>query len=287
MFVWSKLSAAKWSDAWEERFAGVTDVNLVISSFPGRETVRVEGYCSTQRRALAIQKEWGGSVRELKTQNWAAMASKATPPLKVRETFVVTTARTDAEIAQDRREHPGREIIAIPADMAFGTGHHETTSTVLRMLVDTAKELKAANRPWSLADLGCGSGILAIAALKLGAKDAWGCDYDAAAVRISKENAKRNATPKARFERIDVLEWAPPRQWDIVAANIFHDVLEAAFPAIAASVAPGGLLILSGILHTQANTCLRAGKKCGFKPEQVIRRGKWVTMAGRIRQRNK
>ena len=65
MFVWSKLSAAKWSDAWEERFAGVTDVNLVISSFPGRETVRVEGYCSTQRRALAIQKEWGGSVREL------------------------------------------------------------------------------------------------------------------------------------------------------------------------------------------------------------------------------
>jgi ribosomal protein L11 methyltransferase len=104
-------------------------------------------------------------------------------------------------------------------------------------------------------------------------------------VRISKENAKRNATPKARFERIDVLEWSPPRQWDIVAANIFHDVLEAAFPAIAASVAPDGLLILSGILHTQAETCLRAGKKSGFKPEQIIRRGKWVTMAGRIARR--
>ncbi|MBK8091218.1 MAG: 50S ribosomal protein L11 methyltransferase [Verrucomicrobiaceae bacterium] len=283
MHIWSKLSASKWADAWEERFAGATDVNLVITSIPGRDTVRVEIYCPTKRRADSIQKMWGGSVRELKNQNWAAMASKATPPLKVRETFVITTARNEAEIAKNRREYPGREIIAIPADMAFGTGHHETTSTVLRLLVDAAKPLQAAKRPWSLADLGCGSGILAIAAMKLGAKDAWGCDYDPAAVRISKENAKRNLTPKIRFERVDVLEWTPPRQWDIVAANIFHDVLEAAFPRIAAAVAPGGLLILSGILHTQADTCLKAGKKAGFKPTEVIRRGKWVTMIGKVR----
>ena len=283
MFVWSKLSAEKWADAWEERFAGAKDVTLVINSFPGRKTVRVEVYCQTQKRADSIQNEWGGSVRQLKQQNWAAMASKATPPLKVREVFVVCTARSDAEMAKASREFPGRAVIGIPADMAFGTGHHETTSTVLRMLVDAAKPLKATGKSWGLADLGCGSGILAIAAAKLGATRVWGGDYDAQAVRISKENAKRNGTPKLRFTRLDVLSWQPDQQWDIVAANIFHDVLEAAFPQIVRSVAPGGMLILSGILHTQADSCLAAGKKAGFVPKNVVRKGKWVTMQGTVR----
>jgi ribosomal protein L11 methyltransferase len=153
------------------------------------------------------------------------------------------------------------------------------------MLIDLAKPLRAAAEPWSLADLGCGSGILAIAAEKLGASSVWGCDYDAAAVRISKENALRNGTPKVRFSKEDVLRWKPKRQWDIVAANIFHDVLEEAFPSIASAVAAGGTLILSGILHTQADSCLRAGKKAGFKPLKRIRRGKWVTLMGKVRSR--
>lgn len=282
MFVWSKLSAEKWADAWEERFAGATDLTLVITTFPGRSTIRVEAYCPKKTRAQAIQKMWGGSVRELKNQNWAAMASKATPPLKVRDRFLIVTERSEAGLARLQREYPGRDLISIPADMAFGTGHHETTSTVMRLLVDLAAKLNKTGKPWTLADLGCGSGILAIAAEKLGAKRVWGCDYDPQAVRISKENAKRNATPKARFTKLDVLEWEPAEQWDIVAANIFHDVLEAAFPAIARSVAPGGTLILSGILHTQAGTCLAAGQKSGFKADRILRKGKWVTMIGHI-----
>ncbi|MDP1592583.1 MAG: 50S ribosomal protein L11 methyltransferase, partial [Prosthecobacter sp.] len=106
MFVWSKLSATKWSDAWEERFAGSNDATLVISSFPGRQTIRVEVYCATEKRARAIQKEWGGSVRQLKQQNWAAHASQAPPPVKVREKFVVCTARTNAELTKARKEFP-------------------------------------------------------------------------------------------------------------------------------------------------------------------------------------
>jgi ribosomal protein L11 methyltransferase len=282
MFVWSKLSAEKWADAWEERFAGATDLTLVITTVPGRRTIRVEAYCEKKTRALAIQKMWGGSVRELKSQNWAAMASKATPPLKVRDRFLIVTERTEAGLSRLRREHPGREILSIPADMAFGTGHHETTSTVMRLLVDLADELRKAGKSWTLADLGCGSGILAIAADKLGAKRVWGCDYDPQAVRISKENAKRNGSPKARFTKLDVLEWQPAESWDIVAANIFHDVLEAAFPALARSVASGGTLILSGILHTQAASCLAAGQKSGFKADRILRKGKWVTMIGHI-----
>ncbi len=283
MFVWSKLSAAKWSDAWEERFSGSADATLVVSSFPGKQTIRVEAYCATEKRAKSIQKEWGGSVRQLKQQNWAAHASQAPPPVKVREKFVVCTARTNAELAKARKAFPDREIIAVPADMAFGTGHHATTATVLRLLVDLAADLNKSGKPWRMADLGCGSGILAIAAAKLGACQVWGCDYDPAAVRISKENAERNDTPEVSFTRVDVLKWQPKKTWDIVAANIFHDVLEAAFPQLIQSVAPGGVLMLSGILRTQAKDCLAAGKRAGFVVQKTNTKGKWVTALGTVK----
>ncbi|MGV3662551.1 MAG: 50S ribosomal protein L11 methyltransferase [Prosthecobacter sp.] len=285
MFVWSKLSASKWADAWEERFSGMTDATLVISSFPGRSTIRVEAYCTTQRRAKAVQRQFGGTVRKLKPQNWAAMPAQNPPPVKVRETFVICTARTAADMAKAEKTFPNRAIIGVPADMAFGTGHHATTATVLRLLVDHARPLQAAGKRWSMADMGCGSGILAIAAAKLGASRVWGCDYDPAAVRISKENAERNDTPGVKFSKIDVLKWEPRQTWDIVAANIFHDVLEAAFPQLLRSVAPGGILMLSGILRTQAKDCLAAGKKAGFVVEKVITRGKWVTALGSVRVR--
>lgn len=285
MFVWSKLSASKWADAWEERFAANTDATLVITSFPGRDTIRVEAYCPVRRHANAIQKQFGGSVRHLKQQNWAALSAQTPPPVKVREKFVVCAARTEAKLAKARKTFPGREIIAVPADMAFGTGHHATTATVLRLLVDLAKPLQAAGKKWTMADIGCGSGILAIAAAKLGASQVWGCDFDPDAVRISKENAERNDTPAIRFSKTDVLKWEPKKTWDIVAANIFHDVLEAAFPQLLRSLAPGGVLMLSGILRTQAKECLAAGKRAGFVVQKVVTKGKWVTAMGTARVR--
>jgi ribosomal protein L11 methyltransferase len=282
MHVWSKLSAAKFADAWEERFPASDEATLVITSAPGKDSIRVEVYCPAASHARALQKELGGSVRHLKPQNWAALSSKAPPPVKVRQTFVICAARTDVEVAKARKAFPKREIIAVPADMAFGTGHHATTATVLRLIVDAAKTLNQRGRPWSLADIGCGSGILAIAAEKLGAGRVWGCDFDPAAVRISKENASRNHTPKARFTKVDVLNWQPKQTWDIVAANIFHDVLEAAFPQLVHSIAPGGMLLLSGILRSQAKGCLDAGKRAGLKIEKVVTRGKWVTAVARL-----
>jgi len=283
MHVWSKLSAAKFADAWEKRFPASDEATVVITSVPGKDSIRVEVYCQAASRARALQKELGGSVRALKAQNWAALSSKAPPPVKVRETFVICAARTDAEMAKARKTFPKREIIAVPADMAFGTGHHATTATVLRLIVDAAKALNERGRPWSLADIGCGSGILAIAAEKLGASQVWGCDFDPAAVRISKENASRNRTPKTRFTKVDVLNWQPKQTWDIVAANIFHDVLEAAFPQLVRSIAPGGMLLLSGILRSQAKSCLDAGKRAGLSIDKVITRGKWVTAVARLK----
>lgn len=285
MFVWSKLTASRSAETWEERFNGNPDGTLVISSFPGRKMVRLEFYCEAQAPAKKVQKQYGGEVRHLKTQNWAAHSSQTPPPVKVRDTFVICAAKTDAEIKQARAKFPNREIIAVPADMAFGTGHHATTATVLRLLVDAAQERQAAGQKWSMADLGCGSGILAIAADKLGASRVWGCDYDPAAVKISQENAVRNHTPKVRFTKVDVVKWEPKQTWDIVAANIFFDILESAFPQMVRSVAPGGILMLSGILKSQAKDCLAAGKRAGFVVQKVVTKGKWVTALGTVKNR--
>jgi ribosomal protein L11 methyltransferase len=288
LYVWSKLSSQKWADAWEERFSGGVQGSLVITTVPGRTMIRVELYCEKEKVALAVQKEFGGSVRKVKQQNWIALSAELPPPVKVRESLVICAARTKAEMVAARKEHAGREVIGVPADMAFGTGHHATTATVLRLLVDESERYAKQGLDWTMGDLGCGSGILAIAARKLGAKLAWGCDFDPKAVQVSKENGSRNGVPEVIFEEVDVLKWKPKKaqRWDVVAANLFADILENAFPTILKVMKPGGVVFLSGILHTQADECLRAGEAAGLVIERRIKIGKWVTAIGRIAAKN-
>src|SRR5688572_7792788 len=172
MFVWSKLSASKWLDAWEDRFHG--NPNFVLHVLKGGKSVRVEVFCATKPEADAIAKQFGGSVRKL-SSDWKNAGPEVPPPLKVRDRFIVTQAAAAKDLKQLAKEFPGREIISIPPEMAFGTGDHATTSTCLRFLVDIAKSRPAG---WSCADLGTGSGLLAIAAKKLGAGETFACDYD-------------------------------------------------------------------------------------------------------------
>ena len=281
MFVWSKLSGAQWADAWEERFQGADALTAVITQVPGQKTVRGEVFCEKEADALNIQKSFGGSVRKVKMQNWAAMAPEPSEPFKVRDKLVICGVRSSAEIAKVAKKFPGRAIIAVPAELAFGTGHHATTATVLRFLVDQAEQWRREGRKWSLCDLGCGTGILGIAGAKLGAAKVWGCDFDPQAVRVAKENIERNQAQHCSFVKADVLEWEPRQQWDCVAANLFSDILGQAFPKIARAVKDDGIVMVSGILKTQAAECLAAGAKAGIKFERVVTKGKWVSAMGR------
>jgi ribosomal protein L11 methyltransferase len=288
LFVWSKLSSEKWVDAWEERFAGGEQGALVITAVAGRKTVRLELYCPNERTAQKVQKEFGGSVRRMREQNWAALVPEPPVPVKVRDALVVCAARTRREVRDAYAAHPGREVLAVPPDMAFGTGHHPTTATVLRWLVDEARDRARGGQSWTLSDLGCGSGILAIAARKLGAASAWGCDFDAKAVEVARGNAERNGTPEVAFDEVDILRWKPRRndKWDVVAANLFADILENAFPVLIRVINPGGVLFLSGILHTQAEACLEAGRAAGLVIEKRVKVGKWVTARARLPQQS-
>lgn len=283
MFVWSKLSSEKWADAWEERFAG--DGRAVITRLAGKPTVRVEVYCEKKREAQAVQAHFGGVIRELKTQNWAALSMEAPPPVKVRDRLLVVTEKGKGALAAMKKDKANakRHIISIPADMAFGTGHHATTATVLRMMVDFTDERSLnGDQPWTMLDLGTGSGVLAIAAEKLGATRAWGCDFDALAVKVARENLVRNGTRHVTIDEADVLKWKPKEKWDCVAANLFYDILEDVFPKLVKSLKRDGTLFISGILRTQADDCLASGRKAGLVFDQIVHRGKWVTARGRL-----
>ncbi len=276
MFVWSKLSAVKWMDAWEERFAG--NPKLVIEYLKGGKSIRVRLFCDTEKEAKAVFTRFGGSVRKIAKSEW----DKPVPPprpIKVRDALLLTAETHQQEISALQRANPKRQIISIPPEMAFGTGDHATTSTCLRLLVDVARERKGTD--WTVADLGTGTGVLAIAACKLGAGETFACDFDPFAVAAASRNANRNHAPQILTKEQDVLKWKPRKKgYDVVLANLFSTILIQAWPVISKSLAPGGDLIVSGILATQAWDVFTAAAGSGLGFTKVIKKGKWVTARG-------
>jgi ribosomal protein L11 methyltransferase len=273
--TWSKLAAAKWEDAWVERLLFLGPSRIAIFGLPGARRIRIEAYALDKREAARLTTAFGGTVR--KSRDVAAMiaANDASPPLLIRDRLIVVRAKRDA--ASATRAHPGRPILVIPAAMAFGTGDHVTTATCLRMLCDFAAG--RAGVRWEALDLGAGTGILALAARLLGASrcDAW--DYDPASVRSIRENAKLNGLGVSAA-RVDVTAWTPARQWDLITANLFSDLLTRSAAKIAGALKPGGRLILSGMLAAQASETLKAFEARGIRLDRAVKRGKWVSASG-------
>ena len=252
------------------------DASIVLSDAANRQSLRVDAYCSTRRAADALKSEFGGRVAALKNQDWVAVSRRPkAPPLKIRDRLVITEETSTAALDQLRNRFADRTVVSIPAEMAFGTGNHATTSTCLRMLVDIAKQLPEGK--WRMLDLGAGTGVLAIAARILGAKSATGYDFDPVTVEIARKNAAANGVDGVTFSKKDITRWKPGHQVDCVIANIFFDVLINAFPVIHSALKPGGFLVLSGILNIHAKECLAAAERNGLAVQRVVHRGKWVT----------
>jgi ribosomal protein L11 methyltransferase len=276
MYVWSKLSATKWLDAWEERFSG--NPNLVVEYLKGGKSIRLQLFCHSAHEAKTVAQQFGGSVRRMAGAEWS-QAVEPPRPVKVRAALLLTAETRAPELAAIQQANPKRQIIAIPPEMAFGTGDHATTSTCLRLLVDVARERKGT--AWTAADLGTGTGVLAIAARKLGAGETFACDFDAFAVAAAGRNATRNAVPDIITKEQDVLQWKPRKKgYDVVMANLFATVLIEAWPVIAKALAPGGELIVSGILASQAWGVFTAAAANGLGFSKVIKKGKWITARG-------
>jgi len=269
-YVWRKLGAAKWEDAWVERLREVSD-RLAITALAGAKTIRLEAFQLTKAQATRLLKGFGGVIAVQKKQR--AVSEAVSAPIRVRDKL--TVVGSERALAAEKKAAPGRRVLLIPAGMAFGTGDHATTASCLRFLTDVSDELTG--QSWEMLDLGAGSGILALAARLLGAKRTEAGDFDPHAVRTAKENARRNAIKGIVVQKLDVRNWQPQRTWNVVAANLFSDLLQEVAPKIVAAVAPGGRVVFSGILRTQEAEVISAFRRAGLRIDRLVRNGNWVS----------
>ena len=184
-----------------------------------------------------------------------------------------------------KEEDKDRMIIHIDPGTAFGTGMHETTQLCIRQLK------KYVTSETELLDVGTGSGILSIVALKLGAKHAVGTDLDPCAVPAVEENKEANEIPVEAFDMmigniIDdkaVQDKVGYECYDIVAANILAPVLVELTPVIVNQLKPGGIYITSGIIDDKEETVKEAVAKAGLELIDVTYQGEWVCVTARKR----
>ncbi|KAB8314769.1 50S ribosomal protein L11 methyltransferase [Tolypothrix campylonemoides VB511288] len=178
----------------------------------------------------------------------------------------------------DGADAPDAAVVRLDPGLAFGSGTHPTTALCLDWLDALADD--GALRDAEVLDFGCGSGILALAALKLGARAALGIDNDPQAIVATADNAERNGVD-ARL-RVALPQDAPLGVFPVVVANILATALVALADTIGARVAPGGRLALSGILWGQEDDVIAAYADA-FDELTVARRDDWVRIDGRKR----
>lgn len=171
----------------------------------------------------------------------------------------------------DNREN--RVLLHIDPGAAFGTGTHATTSLCLELLQDYIKDGSA------MLDIGCGSGILAIASVLLGAESAVGVDIDAQSVKTARENAAINSvSDRTEFIVGDLAEKVSGR-FPVVCANIVADVVIRLLDGAEKYMTDGGVLIVSGIIDIRENDVLEAAKKHGYEISQKRYRDNWCAFA--------
>ena len=169
-------------------------------------------------------------------------------------------------------------VVRLDPGLAFGSGTHPTTALCLAWLDGLADEGKL--RDIDVLDFGCGSGILALAALKLGAKHAISIDNDPQAIIATRDNAERNGL--ANHINVYLPDEAPTRTYPVVVANILASALDQLAETISAQVAPGGVLAMSGILKGQEDELLLRFAPW-FDQLQVTQQEDWVRISGRRR----
>ncbi len=168
-----------------------------------------------------------------------------------------------------------RTVITMDPGMAFGTGTHETTSLCLEVL---DARVKGGER---MLDIGTGSGILAIAALKLGAAEAEGVDIDPMCVRTAGENAQRNGVQDRFKVLVGDLSDKASGVYNIITANIVASAILSLAPHVPALMAPGAVFIASGIIDTRKDEVLEGLRAAGLDPFEVHEKRGWVCIVCR------
>jgi ribosomal protein L11 methyltransferase len=279
MHVWQKTARSEPAlGEWLERISAAVGMSRIAIVYPRNGlSARLEIYCDGVAEANELARQFGGRVQEVTPSSWQPKAAAAPgKPLAVGGRLLLTAH--PEELADLRAAHPRKQVLCIPAAMAFGTGEHATTSLCLRLLIECSQA--RAGTPWNLLDLGAGSGVLALAGRQFGARMALGVDNDPDAVRTARNNARLNGlrAPGVRFVQASLDSWTPPlgERWQVITANLFSGLLARLIPGlISSALAPGSDLILSGILGAQEAEIVAIAKSARLEVLKVARRGRW------------
>ena len=234
----------------------------------------VKGFLSEQRELLKSRGftdedlgSWDYSLEEKEDQDWSK---------KWKEKWDVTHVSDKITVVPDWIEYSPKSqdevIITLEPGCAFGTGTHSTTQLCMKMI---EKYMPCGAR---VADIGAGSGILAICAAKFGASYVYGCDNDDTVIDVARENAAKNAV-KCDFE----LNTADKitQKFDFVLANILHNVLAEIMPDLKNIMNSGALLVLSGILDEKKQVVLDSIKKCDLILVEEVHLNQWTAFVVR------
>lgn len=268
----------QWPTSWTPAENGRAEISLFLPAARGTSKL-----LRSVRAFSDILKHLGlatGHIqvrrRVIRTKDWARAWRNSFEPVQISPTLVVKPTWAKWPVRE------GQIVIEIDPTLAFGTGHHPTTAFCLRMI-----ERLAPRHPSAFLDCGCGTGILSIAAARLGYEPVVGLDYDRQAVRVARDNLKRNGVERrvkivrCALEKFSPTERGFPRKSGVVAANLATDTLLSNARRLTRLVAPGGTLVLAGVLDRHARRVAAAFRALGWRRVAGESAGGWSSWAMR------
>lgn len=279
MYLWRRRATAAWFETNHQGLHQLAGPRIAVIELCGCKRLRVEVASNLRRDLRRLERRFGGQTKKL-PRDWLEQFARAegrSQPLQIGRRLIISK-RAPVSSAQEKlfvgagRQHPAR--LFIPAGAAFGTGQHASTAMCLRLLARVLRSNANSRPPHLMVDLGTGSGILALAARRLGAARAIGIDSDPTAVSTAKENARQNRIEGVQFKVADVLRWQVPQATDLVTANLFSELLVKLLPRLRGVP----WLILAGLLRIDEAEFTRALQRNQIRLSHVSRRGKWIAV---------
>ena len=208
------------------------------------------------------------TVSGVNEEDWANSWKEYYKPIKIGEKIVIVPAW------EKYTQQEGEIIVRMDPGMAFGTGTHETTRLVIKLL---EKYITSGMR---VADVGCGSGILAICASKLGAKECKAYDIDPVAVKVANENIKDSGLSNVTCEVSDLLRQVDnSAPYDVICANIVADIIIRMMPDVGALMNEASVILASGIIIERSQDVISAFEEHGFKIVERVDENGWCALA--------
>ncbi|CCL14831.1 50S ribosomal protein L11 methyltransferase [Clostridioides difficile] len=277
-FLFQKKNELDWDYVEEEVFKKNEEDDVLIKTYVSEEKNVMEFVEIIKQKVLGLKGfgidigEGSVSLDQVNEADWANAWKAYYKPTKVGQRVVVKPTWEDYAMQE------GDLIIELDPGMAFGTGTHETTSMCIRELE------KYVNKDSKVFDIGCGSGILAIAAAKLGAKEVVAVDLDEVAVKVAKENVLENKVEKSVSVMHGNLTDVIKDKADVIVANIIADIIKILAKDVQNFMKEDAIFISSGIILDKVEEVKESLIENGFEIVEVQKLGEWSAIVSKLKK---